>query len=530
VAQNFGSSIDRSNCRERNPMLRPHQPVVFSETDRRVFDALVRRDHYLRRAEKLIDFRALGEALVSFYSAHEGRPAEDPVLMLKLEFLQYHDNLSDRQVIRHAETDVAYRWFLGLSLADDLPDPSLLARFRGRLGAEGHKQVLQQIIGQARNHNLVKDRLRLKDATHVIADIDIPSTRALVAHTRDRLLAAASHFDALRTKGERVRCEAIRQSTAEASDKSRLLARLTHLSEILEWTSELPAPENVDQNLRWQELVLAREIAAKVLGEADDSKASGRTLSTVDPDARRGKHGEFFDGYLVDVLIDADSELITAINVFPAGGDEALDTLELLDQEQAVHGNRVEAVSIDGIGFNGPLLRELESERGINAIVPPPVERASEYFTPDDFQEDTDRGVLTCPAGQESKYAQRDNQRHTMVYRFAAAICTACPLMAKCLAKPPEKTFGRTVRKNDYKAEYARARAKVTTAEYAAIRREHPKIERKLSELVRRHGCRQARYRGRLRVWTQQLQAAVAANIKRIVHLLNGANPLTVFA
>jgi hypothetical protein len=189
----------------------------------------------------------------------------------------------------------------------------------------------------------------------------------------------------------------------------------------------------------------------------------------------------------------------------------------------------VQAVSIDGVGFNGPLLRELESERGIDAIVPPPLERAAKYYTPDDFAEDKERRTVTCPAGEESQYAQRDNQKHTTVYRFAVATCAACPLMGQCLAQPPTKTFGRTVRKNDYKQEYDRARAKAATAEYAAIRREHPAIERKLSELVRRHGSRRARYRGTFRVLVQQFMAATAANVKRIVSLLDGANPVAAF-
>ncbi len=56
--------------------------------------------------------------------------------------------------------------------------------------------------------------------------------------------------------------------------------------------------------------------------------------------------------------------------------------------------------------------------------------------------------------------------------------------------------------------------------QHAAVRREHPKIERKLSELVRRHGARRARYRGLARVLCGQLLAAMAANVKRIVYLL----------
>ena len=80
--------------------------------------------------------------------------------MLKLEFLQYHDVLSDRQVMERAQTDVAYRYFLDLGLGDELPDPSSLCVFRGRLGAEGHRGVFQEIVAQAREHGLVKDRLR----------------------------------------------------------------------------------------------------------------------------------------------------------------------------------------------------------------------------------------------------------------------------------------------------------------------------------------------------------------------------------
>ena len=45
--------------------------------------------------------------------------------------------------------------------------------------------------------------LRLKDASHVIADIAVPTTLALVAQARDKLLAAAEPFAAVRVEGER---------------------------------------------------------------------------------------------------------------------------------------------------------------------------------------------------------------------------------------------------------------------------------------------------------------------------------------
>lgn len=117
-------------------MLREPAPPAWSDIDREVFEWLVPPDHYLRRALGVIDFERLRGLVAVKYSPDQGRPADDLGVMLKLEFLQYHDNLSDRQVIQRSQTDVAYRWFLGLSMKDELPAPSTLCVFRGRLGVE----------------------------------------------------------------------------------------------------------------------------------------------------------------------------------------------------------------------------------------------------------------------------------------------------------------------------------------------------------------------------------------------------------
>jgi IS5 family transposase len=79
---------------------------------------------------------------------------------------------------------------------------------------------------------------------------------------------------------------------------------------------------------------------------------------------------------------------------------------------------------------------------------------------------------------------------------------------------------GRTVCKSDFQAEHRRARQKATTPEYAAVRREHPKVERKLGEVMNRHGGRRACYRGRWKVLVQELMACTATNVKRLVRLL----------
>ncbi|MEZ6129568.1 MAG: transposase [Planctomycetaceae bacterium] len=233
---------------------------------------------------------------------------------------------------------------------------------------------------------------------------------------------------------------------------------------------------------------------------------------------RGGKHGDYYDGYFTDVLIDADSELFTAIDVLPADGNETADTLNLLDQEQSAHGNVIEKISIDGAGFDGSLIRELES-RGITPFVPPKEPSNGGRFTTADFQFSEDGSHATCPAGHRSQYRQRDDARHTTSFRFAKETCHACPLTKQCIAA--NQKHGRSVKLNDYEPEYALLRERRQTDEYAAVKQEHPKVERRLGELVNRLKGRRARYRGLGRVRVQKLIEGTVHNVKRMLRLLD---------
>ena len=91
-------------------------------------------------------------------------------------------------------------------------------------------------------------------------------------------------------------------------------------------------------------------------------------------------------------------------------------------------------------------------------------------------------------------------------------------MRAQCLK--PDTQRGRSVIKNDYEAQYRAAQQRAQTVAYQEVRREHPRIERKLAELIRWHAGRRVRYRGRVRVKMQYLLTAVVVNCKRIVNLL----------
>jgi transposase len=504
-------------------MLPEWKHVPPTELDQQIFDTLVPPQHYLRQVKAVIDFERFRPAMAECYSASMGRPACDPVLMLKLSFLRFQYNLSDRRVIEDTRVNVAYRYFADLSLKSELPHHTTFDYFRDRLGPEKFQTVFADVVAQAREHGLVKDRLRLKDATHVIANIAIPSTIRLVADTRERLLDAAEPLDPEWAARQRHQAEAVRASTVDLSDEERLLQRVTHLRQIVAEAEALleqlaPPVGNVPDPRR-AHLEEAVRLARKVLDDRDDPDAKGKVVSAHDPDARNGWHHQWFAGYLLDVAMDADSEIITALNVLPANGNEGADASTLIEQEESAHGNDVEQLSIDGAGFRGPLLREWTDPNGLNleVIVPPPPPQETKGFPPNAFTQDAD-GTLHCPAGQTTHTRER-NDDTGWKYRFSAATCAGCPLRTQCLNKP-DGTTGRTVIKNDYEAEYEAARAKAQTPEYERVRREHPKIERKLNEMVRWHRARRAQGRGLPRVLMQALWTGIVVNVKRIVKLL----------
>jgi transposase len=508
-------------------MLKENYDFTPTPQDLEIFEKLVPKHHYLRQLKAAIDFTPMRALVADCYSPAMGRGSIDPVLLLKLHLLKHHYGLSDDGVINQAQVNVAFRFFLDLSLDASLPEPSLLSQFRTRLGVKRFEQVFHEIVRQARAAGLVKDHLRLKDATHVLANIAIPTTLALVAQARDRLLGAAECFTPSEVANQRQRALEIRQQTADLKDEARLLRRVEHLRELTTWGDAwlvrlAEARPPLASEAQQQAFAQALELAHKILRDRDP-KSGDKVVSLSDSDARRGKHGAYFDGYLLDVSLDPDSDLICNLDLLPANADEAANATALITGEEAVHGNDIENLSIDGVGYNGAVLKKLSDDADgpqVTVYVPPKEQPPlhPELFQTDAFTLNEAGDELRCPQGKTTRTRYRNGKNHGWSYQFGARQCRNCPLRAQCLA--PGNQRGRNVSKNDFQAQYKAAQQRATTEEYKQIRKEHPAIERKLNELVRWHNGRRVRYRGRLRAKVQYLILAVVVNCKRIVRLL----------
>jgi len=505
-------------------MLSPSYYTKPTEIDLMVYEKMIPEDHILRQFKKVIEFEQFRDLVKECYHPNLGRSAEDPVIMLKLEVLQYLDGLSDRKVLKEVQVNVAYRYFLDLSMDSPLPSIGLLSQFRRRLGDERHQVVFAEVILQARQHGLIKDDLRLTDVTHVIANVAVPATLQLVAQTRERLLRSAKPYAQERVEEEQKRAEEIRKITAKLTEIERLGQRVEHLRKIVGWADEIqkklgePGEKVEPQRQRFDKML---EVAHRIVDESENPDQKDRTRSSVDPDARRGKHGSYYDGYQLAISMDAESEIITVVDVGPANQDEAANAANMVEQEQKAQKNQVKALSIDGIGFRGDVLRKLKDPKGLGltVYVPPRDWPTSPYYTAANFHLEEGGMVLVCPNEEESRSRSRNERDTGSQFHFKRSQCQDCPLLSQCMEKLPGK-HGRQVNINDYEAEYQAARALTQTKEYAEVRKQHPKIERKLAEIVRYHQGRRARFWGKARVIIQYLLTAIVVNLKRMAKLL----------
>ena len=83
---------------------------------------LVPQNHLLRLIDEAIDWSFIYELVEEKYSPDQGRPSMDPVMLIKIPFIQYLYGIpSMRRTTEEINVNVAYKWFLGLSLTDPAP-------------------------------------------------------------------------------------------------------------------------------------------------------------------------------------------------------------------------------------------------------------------------------------------------------------------------------------------------------------------------------------------------------------------------
>ena len=251
----------------------------------------------------------------------------------------------------------------------------------------------------------------------------------------------------------------------------------------------------------------------------EDGVSRDRMLSVHAPEMRHvhKSSSRRFNGHKAAVVVDTDSQLITAVDVLPGNAPDNLGALELVEQSEANTGvPTAEAMGDAAHGDGGT--RQIFAEAGRQLVARVPGRPNRQHLPKDDFVIDLAAGSCTCPAGQVThtsvpagKGTDAAGRVHRLqAFQFDGAVCRVCPLRSQCVAAKGRK--GRRVLIHPQEALLQQARALHQSAGYDQYRKRRVAAEHRLARLVQL-GIRQARYFGRAKTKFQLYLAATVANL-----------------
>ena len=130
---------------------------------------------FLQQVNQIIDWKAISRILERYYTKGQsttGRKAYPPLVLLKMCLLQTWYNLSDYGIEEQVNDVLSFMRFCDLQLEDEVPDHSIVCRFRKALNDTGAWEVLLRAF----NEQLTAHGVLVKQGAIVDASIT-PSPR-----------------------------------------------------------------------------------------------------------------------------------------------------------------------------------------------------------------------------------------------------------------------------------------------------------------------------------------------------------------
>ena len=244
-----------------------------------------------------------------------------------------------------------------------------------------------------------------------------------------------------------------------------------------------------------------------------------RMVSVHDPEIRHGHKSSRrrFDGHKAAIVVDTDTQLITAVEVLPGNAPDNLGALGLVEESEANTGVPVQEAMGDAAYGDGATRQDFaDAGRTLIARVPGRPDR--QRFPKDDFVIDLVAGSCTCPAGRLTHTIVPAGKRtdgmgrvhHLRAFQFDGAVCGVCPLRTRCVAAATRT--GRTVQLHPQEALLQQARALQQSEAFGEYRQRRMVVEHRLTRMVQLE-IRQSRYFGRAKTKFQLYLAATVADL-----------------
>ena len=446
----------------------------------------------------------------------------NPEFMLRLCLLQYLYADSDREVVANARLNLAYKYFLGLAVDEAVPDDSTISYFRTiRLGEDKFRQIFEKLVQQCQEKGLVTGKRQIIDSTHIIADMAMNSLTGLVKLCRQNVLKSIEKQDTQVAEKLGLKDIKLTQQDRFTSKEEGLKTELATATTLLDKvTKELSIKRlKVTPELQKDLGLLEKAVADRAEGTED------RLISPVDPDARGGKKtSKSWAGYKGHMIIEEESEIITAIETTPANQDDGGELKTLLKQQKE-NLSLVPEELLGDKGYDaGANLEFIEGEKitGYISLREKANHIDPNFFTVNDFTYNETNNTLTCPAKKvaphyrKSIYHCKDQKRKGMVFEFSPLQCHHCEFKPLC----NNAKGGRAVYIAYFEPLFEQMKERLASEDGKQAYKQRYKIEHKLADLARYCGMRHCRYRGLHRVGIHTLMAAIASNVKRMARLL----------
>ena len=229
------------------------------------------------------------------------------------------------------------------------------------------------------------------------------------------------------------------------------------------------------------------------------------------------------------MVVDTDSQLVTAVDILPGNAGDNTGVLELVEQSEENTGIAVEETIGDAAYGDGGT-RQAFADAGRTLIAKVPGRPNKACFPKEDFQIDLEAGTCTCPAGNVTHTLRTFGTRTNRLgrtylarsFQFDPAVCGVCPLRSQCVAA--RYGASRPVALHPQEALLQQARDFQRSEGFAEYRRLRQAAEHRLARLVQL-GVRQSRYFGRAKTRFQLLMAATVANLTLVATKMGMISP-----
>ena len=476
-----------------------------------LYDIIIPKEHELRQLADLVDFSFVDDMLKGMYTLDNGRPGYRPQVMFKYLMLKRMYELSDRDVVKHAMTDMAYKYFLGLAPEDPVIDASSLTKFRKlRMKDESiMDKLISKSVEIALNNGIKLSKTLIVDSTHSEARYNAKSAREYLLEI---------------CKNLRKKVYAVDESYVEKMPKKLPNRTIGMYEDVIKYCQEvidtvkndenLVARPNIAENINLLQETIDDTNEELIMSKDEDAKIGHKTADTS------------FFGYKTHIAMTPE-RIITAATVTSGERHDGKELQTLVDKMES-NGVEVEAIVGDGAYSERDNIK-YANENDIklvsklsNAVLNGNNNRKTKL----EFYYNKDAKMYVCPNGEmairKEVHDKKTSDSSTYeTYYFNVNKCMNCPLKDKCGFKDGQRTksYSVTLKLADLHKEH---NDKQETQEYIELAKERYKIEAKNAELKNQHGYAHSSYSGLHGMTLQDGVSIFVVNLKRILRLKNG--------